>query len=253
MVQCCIWHRHLALSTPQEPHVSSEDVDNNRHISIAQPGGTQIGERLRGNTMSWEGLWEGLWEGEFQRFSEVFRGFERFSEVFQRSSQSPSQSAIFLLELRALLPLIVLPLKTPAHWQGGKGWRGDQRGEMWDMFDLEATYSGTGGIPFQECSFDRWAQWALCSFTELCWENSAFLSLPRNSRCPSSPTQMRKQNTSRIPSLDFSTNAWSQLEFSRWVLAVSSSSSGLPNQSWYRSEFMSGRACCHVYAEHHQK
>ena len=50
----------------------------------------------------------------FQRFSEVFGGFERFSEVFQRPSQRPSQSAIFLSELRVVLPLIVLPLKTPA-------------------------------------------------------------------------------------------------------------------------------------------
>ena len=57
----------------------------------------------------------------FQRFLEVFRGFQRFSEVFrglqrffQRPSQRPSQSAIFLSELRVVLPLIVLPLKTPA-------------------------------------------------------------------------------------------------------------------------------------------
>ena len=34
--------------------------------------------------------------------------------VFQRPSQRPSQSAIFLSELRVVLPLIVLPLKTPA-------------------------------------------------------------------------------------------------------------------------------------------
>ena len=47
------------------------------------------------------------------RVSEVFRGFERFSEVFQRPSQSPSQSAIFLSKLRVVLPLLVLPLKTP--------------------------------------------------------------------------------------------------------------------------------------------
>ena len=33
--------------------------------------------------------------------------------VLQRPSQSPSQSAIFLSELRVVLPLIVLPLKTP--------------------------------------------------------------------------------------------------------------------------------------------
>ena len=49
----------------------------------------------------------------FQRFSEVFRAF--FSEVFQRPSQRPSQSAIFLSELRVVLTLIVLPLKTPAN------------------------------------------------------------------------------------------------------------------------------------------
>ena len=47
-----------------------------------------------------------------KRFLEVFRGFQRFSEVFQ-SSHSPSQNAIFLPELRVVLPLIVLPLKTP--------------------------------------------------------------------------------------------------------------------------------------------
>ena len=56
--------------------------------------------------------------GWFQSFSEVFRGFQRFSEVFrevfQRPSQRPSQSAIFLSELQVVLPLIVLPLKTPA-------------------------------------------------------------------------------------------------------------------------------------------
>ena len=43
----------------------------------------------------------------------VFRGFQRFSEVFQ----TPSQSAIFLSEFRALLPLIVLALKTPTIYQ----------------------------------------------------------------------------------------------------------------------------------------
>ena len=37
-----------------------------------------------------------------------------FSEIFQKPSQSPSQSAIFLSELRVVLPLIVLPLKTLA-------------------------------------------------------------------------------------------------------------------------------------------
>ena len=55
----------------------------------------------------------------FERFSEVkilelFRAFQRFSEVFQRPSQRPSQSAIFPSVLRVVLPLIVLPLKTPA-------------------------------------------------------------------------------------------------------------------------------------------
>ena len=51
----------------------------------------------------------------------MFRCFLRgFSEVFQRPSQRPSQSAIFLSELRVVLPLIVLPLKTPARW--GVGW-----------------------------------------------------------------------------------------------------------------------------------
>ena len=45
--------------------------------------------------------------------SELFRAFQRFLEVFQRPSQSHSQSAIFLSELRVVLPLIVLPLKTP--------------------------------------------------------------------------------------------------------------------------------------------
>ena len=55
----------------------------------------------------------------FQRFSELFRDFQRFSEVFRdfsRPSQRPSQSAIFLSELGVVLPLIVLPLKTPATW-----------------------------------------------------------------------------------------------------------------------------------------
>ena len=53
-------------------------------------------------------------ERGFERFSELFRGFERFSEVFQRPSQRPSQSAIFLSELWVMLPLVVLPRKTPA-------------------------------------------------------------------------------------------------------------------------------------------
>ena len=50
----------------------------------------------------------------FRGFSlEVFRGFQRCFEVFQRPSQRPSQSAIFLSELRVVLPLIMFPLKTP--------------------------------------------------------------------------------------------------------------------------------------------
>ena len=50
----------------------------------------------------------------FQRFLEVFR-------CFQRPSQSPSQSAISLSELWVLLPLIVLPLKTPVVILAGGG------------------------------------------------------------------------------------------------------------------------------------
>ena len=50
----------------------------------------------------------------FQRFLEVFRGFQRFSVVFRGFSKALSQSAIFLSELGVVLPLIVLPLKTPA-------------------------------------------------------------------------------------------------------------------------------------------
>ena len=46
--------------------------------------------------------------------SEVFRGFKRFSEVFRGFSKA-SRSAIFLSELRVVLPLIVLPLKTPTN------------------------------------------------------------------------------------------------------------------------------------------
>ena len=89
-----------------------------------------IGGVLRGNTIRGNRP-ERFWEGSaservsertserygfraFQRFSEVFRDFQKFSEVFQRPSQRPSQSAIFLSELRVVLPLIVLPLKTPA-------------------------------------------------------------------------------------------------------------------------------------------
>ena len=87
-------------------------------------------ERLRGNTIRGnrpERFWEGnlplrgslrgrvseVFRG-LQRFLEVVRGFQRFAEVFQRPSQRPSQSAIFLSELRVVLHLIVLPLKTPA-------------------------------------------------------------------------------------------------------------------------------------------
>ena len=80
--------------------------------------GQQDWEVLRGKSAS-ERVSERTSEREgfrgFQRFLEVFRGFERFSEVFQRPSQRPSQSAIFLSELRVVLPLIVLPLNTPAN------------------------------------------------------------------------------------------------------------------------------------------
>ena len=93
------------------------------HRSLGPPlwefeGATRLGATaLRGSEREiclWEGLWEDLWEGWFQSFSELFRGFQRFSEVFQRPSQRPSQSAIFLSELGVVLPLTVLPLKTPA-------------------------------------------------------------------------------------------------------------------------------------------
>ena len=59
----------------------------------------------------------------FERFSEVFRGFQRFSEVlrdFQRVFQGPLRAPlmpIFLSELRVVLPLIVLPLKTPTKFE----------------------------------------------------------------------------------------------------------------------------------------
>ena len=88
-----------------------------------------FGEGLRGNTIRGNRT-ESLWEGNlplrgslrgrvsevFRGFHRVFRGFQRFCEVlrgFQRPSQRPSQSAVFLSELRVVLPLIVLPLKTP--------------------------------------------------------------------------------------------------------------------------------------------
>ena len=93
-----------------------------------------LGERLRGNRTRGnrpERFWEGnlpprgslrgpllseVFRG-FQRFSEVFRGFQRFSEALE-ASQRPSQSAIFLSELRVLLSLIALPLKTLATQRG---------------------------------------------------------------------------------------------------------------------------------------
>ena len=64
------------------------------------------GEGLRGNVCGGRG------GGDFFFF---FRAEmpTKFSEVFQRPSQRPSQSAIFLSELRVVLPLILLPLKTP--------------------------------------------------------------------------------------------------------------------------------------------
>ena len=67
--------------------------------------------------------------------SEIFRGFQRFSEVFQRPSQRPSQSAIFLSELRVVLPLIVLPLKTPTTKAGHiKAGRSDVNfGGIWPL------------------------------------------------------------------------------------------------------------------------
>ena len=53
----------------------------------------------------------------FERSLEVFRGFQRFSEVFRGFSKTLSETLSechFLSELRVVLPLIVLPLKTPA-------------------------------------------------------------------------------------------------------------------------------------------
>ena len=46
------------------------------------------------------------------------RGFKRFSEVLRGFSKALSETLsepIFLSELRVVLPLIVLPLKTPAN------------------------------------------------------------------------------------------------------------------------------------------
>ena len=48
----------------------------------------------------------------FQRFLEVFRGFQRF---FKGPLRDPLRVPFFLSELRVVLPLIVLPLKTPAN------------------------------------------------------------------------------------------------------------------------------------------
>ena len=58
----------------------------------------------------------------FQRFLEAFRGFQVF-RIFFQVFQRPSQRVIFLSELRVLLPLIVLPLKTPAILARGWGQR----------------------------------------------------------------------------------------------------------------------------------
>ena len=103
-------------------------------VSMLNPSNPSEGEKLirgnmnRGNRP--ERLWEGnlplrgslrgSWRGSLRGSlrGRSLRGFQRFSEVFQKPSQSPSQSAIVLSELRVLLPLIVLPLKTPATWEG---------------------------------------------------------------------------------------------------------------------------------------
>ena len=48
--------------------------------------------------------------------SELFRAFHSFLEVFRGFSKALSETLsepIFLSELRAVLPLIVLPFKTP--------------------------------------------------------------------------------------------------------------------------------------------
>ena len=53
----------------------------------------------------------------FERFSEVFRGFQRFLEVFRGFSKTLSETLSechFPLRVAGVLPLIVLPLKTPA-------------------------------------------------------------------------------------------------------------------------------------------
>ena len=83
-----------------------------------------------------------------QRVLEVFRGFQRYlevSKVFQMTSQTPSLSAIFLSELRVLLPLIVLPLtlKTPRPdptWEPLKG----SAGSLWHFAGIEKKHWGGG-------------------------------------------------------------------------------------------------------------
>ena len=64
----------------------------------------------------------------------MFGGFQRFSENFQR----PSQSAIFLSELRVVLPLIVLPLKTPTNFRNGQRTVGGPKWTKMDLFSWDS-------------------------------------------------------------------------------------------------------------------
>ena len=88
--------------------------------------------------------------------------FQRFLEVFQRPSQRPSQSADFLSELQVLLPLIMLPLKTPPNAHV----RNRERGHR---VQLLQTYLSCPKKALEETTCPKgqfWLPWKQLSFPE---------------------------------------------------------------------------------------
>ena len=76
----------------------------------------------------WGGLWEGLWEhllGDLWEDHLYWRTRHRLhlSEVPRHPLRDPLRAPVFLSELRALFPLIVLPLEAPTKDLPGAKWQ----------------------------------------------------------------------------------------------------------------------------------
>ena len=74
--------------------------------------------------------------------------------MFQRPSQSPSQSAIFLSELRVVLPLIVLPLKTPTSSTFARSYSVWKKSTKID-FSAPETAGWDRGLPCEEVGAEK--------------------------------------------------------------------------------------------------